>query len=258
MEGINGFAVATYLSNICLSIDQFGNKNRMYQNAIFTPRELKASLLTSNEEKKLKINYNKEGEEEKRLKNIHGLENVQKIALKWKIEAEIETNLAEIMRIAEDFVGDFTRHEGIELKNLKVSCGVNTDGLNFKINQKEKSFHLVAKDVSTFIAGCGYLISHFIYELEYELDIQEYLRGYEKTINSIVEELSILNEKMEIQKQIFCKGEDLSVTLTSSTPFNSLSTEYLFDELRGLYGEMEFRKNDNTITFAFPWMAIIN
>lgn len=254
MEGINGFAVATYLSNICLSIDQFGNKNRMYQNAIFTPRELKASLLTSNEEKRLKINYNKEGE----VKNIHGLENVQKIALKWKIEAEIEGNMGAIMKIAEDFVADFTRHEGIELKKLKVTCGVNSKGLNFEILPQNKFFYLVAKDVSTHIANHEGLISHFEYVMEYELDIQGDLKKYEKTINSLVEELSILNEKMEIQKQIFCKGEDLSVTLTSSTPFNSLSTEYLFDELRGLYGEMEFRKNDNTITFAFPWMAIIN
>lgn len=258
MEGVNGFAVATYLSNICISIDQFSNKCKRYQRAILTPKKLEALLFTSNEEKKLKINYSKKSEEEKKLKDIHGLENVQKIALKWKIELEIEGNMGAIMRIAEDIVVDFVRNEGIDLKKLKVSCGVNSKGLNFEILPQNKYFYLVAKDVSTHIANCEGLISHFEYEMEYELDIQGDLKKYEKTINSLVEELSILNEKMEIQKQFCNKAENLSVMLTSSKPLNSLSTEYLLDELKESYGEIEFSKNDNTITFAFPWMAIIN
>lgn len=258
MEEVNGFAIATYLSNICLSIDQFSNKCRRYQKAILIPKELEARLFTSNEEEKLRVNYSKEGEEEEKLKSIHELKNVQKIALKWKIEVEIEGNLGAIMRIAEDIVVDFARNEGINLKKLKVTCGVNSKGLNFEILSQNKFFYLVAKDISTNIANCEGLISHFEYEMEYELDIQGDLKRYEKTINSLVEELSILNEEMEIQKQFCNKAENLSVMLTSSKPLNALSTEYLLDELKESYGEIEFSKNDNTITFALPWMAIIS
>lgn len=256
MEGINGFSVATYLSNFCLNLEGFTEEFKRFQKAILTPKELEARLFTSNEEKKLKINYDKENEEEKRLKSIHGFKNIQKVALKWKIEVEIEGNLGEIMQIAEDFLGVFARKEQITIKNAKLVCKDISHEISLDIKQTGVSFELRANEVSSQ-ASLSHLIAHFIYEIEYELDIQEYLKQCEQSIKEIVEDVSILNGKADIQKQVSNVEDSLHFTLTSAHPLNALSIEHCLDELREVYGELEFRKTANTLSFAFPWMAII-
>ncbi len=256
MEGINGFSVATYLSNFCLNLEGFTEEFKRFQKAILTPKKLEARLFTSNEEKKLKINYSKENEEEKRLKSIHGFKNVQKVALKWKIEAEIESKLGEIMQIAENFLRVFAENERIKIKNAKLVCKDISHEVSLKIKQNKECFELRANEVSSqALSNC--LISHFAYELEYELDIQEYLKRCEQSIGEIVEDVSILNGRAEIQKQIGNVEDNLYFTLTSAHPLNALSIEHCLDELREVYGELEFRKTANTLSFAFPWMAII-
>lgn len=183
---------------------------------------------------------------------------MQKIALKWKIEAEIEGNLGEIMQNAEHIVDTLVGKEQIVLKNAKLICRGISHEVSLNIKQNGNCFEIRANEVKSSTALSNCLISHFTYELEYELDIQGYLKRCKQNIEEIVEDMSILNNKAEIQKQISNVEDSLCFTLTSASPLNSLSTEYCFDELREVYGELEFSKTANTVSFAFPWMAIIH
>lgn len=253
--GVDGYSVAMYLGNVVVDIDRFAQMRPSFKGALLIPKGLQITLIMPQEERIFEIDYTKEENEELILKSMHPLKNIEKMTLRWRIDAEIEGSVGEIMRRAETFARVFESMQKINLAKVEI-CSIESK-VKFEVKKEGKYPSLEVKEMNSEIAQSQALSLNLGYELEYEVDIQKHLEVYVKTIETIIEEMRVIGKGEKIETQFIHRDGNLTLKLKSPQGFDSLSAEYLLDEIKSEYGEVEFKKGVDLITLSFPWMAII-